>query len=554
MSEYKDKSPAPPGLDEQLGRAITRHMAGDTESPCPSAEDIAAAVEGTLPPQEKNRLLEHISACDDCYDTFTLTSQLYLDSQPVKDIEPEPVVPMEAPEKKPGKSKLVYLKPLALAASLVVVVFSFYIYYKSDAPKTAQEMVLRHEKAEIPMMEARTEERAKAEDAIGFTEAEEDMGVDAAPVVVPKAPAPDTARKKGGDYKYDAARAKKSREVRKPESQIAGEPKKNEGKDRTYGKRLRDEDNPALQQAPLPQEKNLKAQYKQSYGATKQEKQEALPMDMEQKQVPPVTNDMTAGAKKGKSRGTQPESISKEASPRKRVPPSEYQRLQKLKRRMQENTRNKAVVQGQAEQVELAENKPGAGTGAADKGDTFKSSEVRQSPVQSQALMLNTMTRQIKTTYIPRRDMGEIFKESVSLSQQLGTEINNIRNNTIQTPLQQRNIDNYLNELKPLLDVRDTGEEVSIYPDVDYFFSRTDPASPEYRFFALARSGWCDGSGTCFQLERQTRATHVNSLRQWQQLEPQLSGVFKTIATHTINHLQSPAAARALKMMDKKKK
>jgi hypothetical protein len=74
---------------------------------------------------------------------------------------------------------------------------------------------------------------------------------------------------------------------------------------------------------------------------------------------------------------------------------------------------------------------------------------------------------------------------------------------------------------------------------VDWFFYRSTPRSIEYKFFYLARSGWCDTGGFCYKFkEKGTDKTAVKSqLARWQTLQPRLTGVFKEIAANTITRL-----------------
>lgn len=113
-----------------------------------------------------------------------------------------------------------------------------------------------------------------------------------------------------------------------------------------------------------------------------------------------------------------------------------------------------------------------------------------------------------------------------------------------------------------MIRVKMVGGAAYIMPNVEWFFSRSAPQSIEYQFFSLARSGWCDTSGLCYEgvkgVHRQlmlNRKTQIqirekgrlsesedatrSLLVEWQALHPQLSGIFKEIADNTITHLKT---------------
>jgi hypothetical protein len=159
-------------------------------------------------------------------------------------------------------------------------------------------------------------------------------------------------------------------------------------------------------------------------------------------------------------------------------------------------------------------------------------------PLQQQAVVMNMEVQQIDR-YVPRSELGNLFKETILLAQQMGQEFESLRKEAKKTN-DPKKVDSYVKGLKPLLSVKIVDDKPYIFPNVDWFFSRSDPRSVEYQFFSLARSGWCDISGFCYQFKKKrTDKTVVKSqLVQWQTLQPRLTGVYKEISANTITRLR----------------
>jgi hypothetical protein len=87
---------------------------------CPSAEDLAAYIDGTLSKAEKARLDEHLASCKDCYAVYTETLQFQLASSLA---EPEGVVDGEVvpfPSRSTGERVRWATRLLPLAALLLI--------------------------------------------------------------------------------------------------------------------------------------------------------------------------------------------------------------------------------------------------------------------------------------------------------------------------------------------------------------------------------------------------------------------------------------------------
>ena len=54
--------------------------------PCPSAEDLAAYIDGTLSAKESERITEHLASCEECYAVYMESLQFALESQPAEPV------------------------------------------------------------------------------------------------------------------------------------------------------------------------------------------------------------------------------------------------------------------------------------------------------------------------------------------------------------------------------------------------------------------------------------------------------------------------------------
>lgn len=138
MKKSKDKLTTSYEDDERLGIALSRRLRQEQPEECPGPEELAALIDGHLDEEQKDQHMRHISACDRCYEAFILGSQMH---------------------KETVKRKNIVFNPLALAASVLIVILSIYIVYKSGlTPKKSEpeypaaEAVVEHRKAPAPAM------------------------------------------------------------------------------------------------------------------------------------------------------------------------------------------------------------------------------------------------------------------------------------------------------------------------------------------------------------------------------------------------------------------
>lgn len=455
--------------DKLIGAALTRGLAqagirGEAGSDHPDPETFAAVVEGTVHGDERDRILKHISACDTCYETFLLTTELQADLESGKE-----------------KARVNYFRPLALAASILIVVLSIYVFYQSeDMPKTRREFM---EKSEA------------SGDA--FTYSKKDAPAEAA--AMKKAP------KKKAEPELSAPAPKKSgtpagRKTEPPKYKVAGK-------------------------VPAPR----KAKALDDELVEKEEEADTAPgVLMEKKKRQKRDLHVPPEKRVGKSVSQARVVETKEIETPDQEPVERVQRREKSRYDFQKKE-SVPPVRGRL----TRENLP---------------------PIQSQAVSLNIAVQQIPS-YIPRKDIGKLFKETLTLSRKMGKEYESVRKEAERTGNYSM-VDSYVSGLDPLITVKTVGDTPHIAPNINWFFSRSDPQSVENRFFALARSGWCDTTDFCYDLQGELRRYKQKLniadkegrreesdgsrtlLSQWRELHPGLKGIFKKVARRTIVNLE----------------
>ena len=199
-----------------------------------------------------------------------------------------------------------------------------------------------------------------------------------------------------------------------------------------------------------------------------------------------------------------------------------------------------ATPRSRASKLERAETDNEAGVSGSAKSveDAWqdKRQDKKDIPLQQQALILNQQV-QAENNYISREELAELLNNTILLAQQMGKEFAVLRKEAVNSRDLTKS-DSYINGLKPLMTMKVVADTAYIMPDVEWFFTRSQPGTMEYSFFSLARSGWCvaDGSCTMGKINR----SEAQKLRiQWQTLEPQLTGIFKQVADYTIARLGS---------------
>ena len=454
--------------DERLGTVLSRGLAksktGETGH-CLEPESIAAVVEGTVTGEERDRILKHVSACDTCYKMFLLTSELQKEEESQQETH-----------------KILWMKPLALAASVLIVIFSVYIFFRSEEiPKTSTELLEKSSalKESRGKLMQPTTEAPKSKMAIVKDKEEE----------------------KRADHKHAAPPLEHRR--KKIEAKAPVKPMPPPKKDTTRDKLKRIE------------KKEADISISEGIGIEREKQEEVKAPAVTKKGVDEAQFKMRAAKSKpiGRKRAGE-----------------QYKKME---------------MATQMAETEETQQSPDLVVGQA-------------VPVQYQAVQLNQVGQRFDN-YIPPKDLANLFKETIVLSQQLGKEFDSVRKEAVKTN-SLNEIDSYVKGLRPMIRVKMVGRAANITPNVEWFFSRSAPHSIEHQFFALARSGWCDTSGLCYEgvkgvrrqlkLKKKVYAREKGKLSEsedatrsllveWQALHPQLSGIFKEIANNTITHLKT---------------
>ncbi len=117
MGIIKNKPKRQTTMDTQLAITLSRRIQQDEKGNCPEMEKISLLVEGRLTGEDRDTMMTHLSSCRDCYETFLLTTELYQKSQKVTN----------------GIRQPIRFRPLALAASALIVVVSLIVLYKTGS-------------------------------------------------------------------------------------------------------------------------------------------------------------------------------------------------------------------------------------------------------------------------------------------------------------------------------------------------------------------------------------------------------------------------------------
>lgn len=173
-------------------------------------------------------------------------------------------------------------------------------------------------------------------------------------------------------------------------------------------------------------------------------------------------------------------------------------------------------------------------------------------------------------SHIPANELTLLFRETFKLTVQLKETFKRLRKEAVKTG-DFKPVENLVRgaAATPMVTLVKGEETVYVYPNMGYFLSKSIPGSNQYRFFSLAAAGWCDAGGVCYSCgpgqagiglksslkERDTREKKMEPagqrdkmidsrekkkrLAKWETLYPELKGIYREIAFHTINHLKA---------------
>lgn len=443
MKDEKDKLGM--ALSDRIGQGEPQR--GD----CPDAGIIAAAAEGNLDETEKDRVFKHLSLCEDCYETFLMTVEL----------QKEPRLERAEVEEKIVRFK--YFRPLAIAASLIIVVLSVYVFYESGpvSEKPSKIVLMEKQKAEkksIPAAQPPREENFDDEVADEVKVEEEETRKE-------KKSLP---RGEGKVDKSPGAGYLKQKSVPAP---VKPAPEKVTQNKEMFQKKMEAEEEIPEQAPPTPEPKAMLTETAQS--------------------IPTETKDQT-----------------RQQDKRLRATPV----LSKSEKRY--SKRQYDMEQSAAPSLNLSKG-----------GPMYQ---------QQQAVLLNRQLQQLPQKYFTSEELEKHFSTTLSLSRLMKKELQVLIGQTGKGGrFDQMSV--YVRDVKPLITVKTTNQTVQVIPNIDWFLTRSQPGSVEYRFFQLARSGWCDHTGECFgRIDN-----NDTSLKQrWQELLPHLKEPFKTIAETTLKQFR----------------
>lgn len=487
MEQDKDKLPVLEAVDERFGDVLSASLreAGDRTDQCPLPEDIAALVEGRITGHKRDEIMKHISSCDACCETFILAAELHK----------EAIAPMKAPKE---RSNIIFFRPLALAASILIVVISIYLFFKTDVPKTSRQLL-------------EMEDSTTSRDAV--------QPQPAVPAEAPSSPGKYSMSKAGKGVPPDF---KKGAPVSGEEGRL--EYSKTEEADKKRGFYDR-KDHFKIAEKKEKQKEEKKAGRMQREKSVPEE--EAFELD--------ETRERT------KRRSETPIALQKADKPPQTAP-------KKMKAAVQ------TVETVEKARVEQIQEKRQTVTGSLETQTSIEDNEklnaLQKNRAWSQANLFNVQSQVSKTH--SAKELQELFRNTIDLTKQLKQEYERLKKKAQKTG-DFTEINAFMQGLTPLITIKSSKNVSFIYPNVGYFLSLSIPGSLEHQFFSLARSGWCEPKSGCYDMETVTARDYrkkalqtvgrdkdisEGQLVQWKALQPKLSGVFREVARYTIENIK----------------
>lgn len=434
---------------EQLGRLIAQRvmMLEQTNSPCLTPEEMAQLVEGTTTKTAKDNALKHLASCATCYDTYVLTQELY------KADREKNTVGLVA-----KKKRLLPYRTMALAATVVIMVLSLYIFFtNSEIPKSARQVVAPEESMSTEKIALPSADLAPEPTPAPMKEAKKEEPLTKRNTT-PKVMADDGLR---GAIETDHAKTKEQNE-NPPTTEIKQEPE-----------RLKNTADENLSETTDDQEKTVDKTEPKGEAAKKDSR--------------------TRNAYSARPIQQQPVNVAQNVMPT---------------------------------QV----NQPRSGNEPKNSGSVIG---IPEKPAEKTGAGLEQIRNTIRAAqpYLKTTELMSLFADTLEFAKQLKEET------TLSFAQVQERI-------QPMLHIVVVGQVREILPDITYFISISQPGSVAFRFFNLLLSGWCVQAGTCWGADNLVPAWEKKPvlkqelLPRWEELLPQLSGLFKEIAYNTIAHLK----------------
>lgn len=484
MGNDEDKFSVLEAVDERFGDVLSAGLreVGDKTDQCPFPEDIAALVDGRITGQKRDEIMKHISSCDACCETFILAAELHK----------EAIAPRQAPKE---RSNIIFFRPLALAASILIVVISIYLFFKTGAPKTSRQLL-------------EMDESTTSRDAI-----------------LPKPTVPREAPPSPGKHIIPKAEKRAPAVEKKGTLASAGEGRLEDSTTKKVNKKLEFYDR--------------KDHFKLAEKKEKQEEKEKAGRIQTKKSVPEEESfELEETRERTKRRG---------------VPPRALQKAEKTVRTAPKKMKAAAQIKGKEQVVQIQEKKQAA-TGSLDVHtaivDNKKFVLLQKNRAWSQANLINQQSQLVRT--YTSKELQEMFRNTIDLTKQLNQEYEKLMKKAQKTG-DFTEINAFIRGVAPLITIKASKNISSIYPNIGYFLSMSVPGSLEHQFFKLARSGWCEPKIGCYGMEtgsepdyrnkalqtvRRDKDINKDQLMQWEVLQPKLSGVFQEVAQYTIENIK----------------
>jgi hypothetical protein len=490
MKDNEDKLSVLEQVDERLGEVLSAGLQeiGDVTDQCPSPENIAALVEGRLSSYKRDEIMKHISSCDTCCETFILAAQLHKEAVSREQI--------------PGQRRLIFFKPLALAASILIVIVSLYLFFKTDLPQTSEQL-LRMKEATPGQEVSKSHPTISMETDFKDNEKEEEK----------KPETPPTSAK----YSMPKVKIGSPPVLKKESSIVVEEGRLEEKKSKKISKadvfRRRDH----FRKADETIEKRSEEKSGRILGK-KSSSKEVRDESPESKKN--LDNISIAQQKTAKSPSKSPEKLTAEIEA------------------------GRGEQKGQIREKRLT---------FSEEADIRKKEFVKlqKNKAWSQASLFNQQSQVYKAD-IPAKDLEDLFGNTIDIIKQLKREYEALRKKA-ETTGDYTGLNAFILGVSPLITIKTDKEAHSISPNIAYFLSMSAPGSAEYQFFNLARSGWCEPKVGCFDMEKskernlskkaaqavsRDKDESMDQLRQWKYLQPRLMGVFHEVAQFTIENIQ----------------
>lgn len=488
MEKDKDKLSVLEAIDERFGDVLSASLreAGDRTDLCLSPEDIAALVEGRITGQKKDEMMKHISSCDACCETFILAVELHK----------EAIAPLHAPIE---RRNIIFFRPLAVAASILIVVISLYLFFKSDVPKTSREFM------------------------------EVDESTTNRETVQPKPTLSKAAPPTPGKYSISKAEKGVPPDFKKSAPASTGEKQLEKPATKKAGKKLGFSD---------------RKDYLKITAKTEKQQEEKKAGRIKPKKSVPEEEAFTfeETRERTKRRSESPRAIQKAdetvpTAPKKMKSAAQIQEKEQVEQKQ-----------------EISQGVEGGVAGSLNASTTIIDNEklvvLQKNRAWSQANLMNQQSQLVRT--YTAKELQEMFRITIDLTKQLKRGYEKLKKKAQKTG-DFSELDAFIQGVTPLITIK-SGRNVSyIYPNIGYFLSMSVPGSLEHQFFNLARSGWCEPKGGCYGMETggepgyrsktpqtagRDKDLSKNQLMQWKALQPKLSGVFREVARYTIENIK----------------